>query len=1020
MCDDGWRLDVGDGKTCNDIDECDEGIDDCDQNCHNTDGGFTCSCTEGYQLSADGKTCSSSNPCLIGNGGCQDVCVQTGPGSNECSCSGCLELAADGVSCIDTVAPTIVCGPDVGATLDCGCDGVEVCWKPPIANDNCGNPIITVSHEESDLFYEGTTQVTFVATDGAGHRASCSIAVTVVCDTQPPKFNECQPDIILFDCENDGEAVDWEIPTASDGCGGDVDVSCSSMPGAFIPSCGSSEEVTCTATDDQDNSVSHTFSITLICDYNPPTIDDCPADIVESTTNEDGKVVDSWTLPGGSDDECDVTVMCTHNPGDFMPCGVTEVTCTSTDDAGNSVSCSFQVNIVCECVCSVGGDPHITTFDQTQFSFQGICTYVLVIDELAVYPEFQIHAETVPHPSLPTSQVEKVTAFIFQQKVELLQDDKVKINGLNVELPHSTPFYEARRVGFEVLFKYYGKFWIRWNGRNRAVIGLDSTYRSNTLGLCGPCDGDDSNDMLLHSRAIASTVYEFGNDWKLDESCADVTDDISCDVDDTPFREACGIISDSNGLFADCHDVLPYAPYFEECVSEMCLKGELTCDVLEAYYSDCKLANVNLPTFREDTGCSVDCPPNSHYDDCVCPTDCSATEECNEPCVEACVCDEGYVLSDDICVPDGDCGCVVDGEYHPIGDIWYNLDCTLQCECLDDGTVHCVLISCGEEEICTIVDGERDCFCLDVVEETGECQEPCYPHEFVVDITCPIDMSVDDDDFDDLVTVYYDLAEATIDEGNVLVECLPPPGYAFPVGVTEVVCTAYTPNPSISAECSFFVEVIEADDEPPVITCPTVPSVWDIDEDGETVTYEATATDNVGVVNIICTPASGSVFSIGSTEVECTAYDAMGNSASCTFVVTLKPGVVGPTEQTCVRYLIFTCQKKWIDAKEFCLALQPEGFLAEIYSEATNNALAEYIQNGGPGLTCDDYWIGPKYFSGEWNYRGYSKRDICYENWQSGHPKNQKNRCGAFRGGDNPGSWLSDRCHQPKFFICRC
>ena len=40
-----------------DIDECIEGISNCAQNCTDTDGSYTCSCTSGYQLARDGQQC---------------------------------------------------------------------------------------------------------------------------------------------------------------------------------------------------------------------------------------------------------------------------------------------------------------------------------------------------------------------------------------------------------------------------------------------------------------------------------------------------------------------------------------------------------------------------------------------------------------------------------------------------------------------------------------------------------------------------------------------------------------------------------------------------------------------------------------------------------------------------------------------------------------------------------------------------------------------------------------------------
>ena len=41
-----------------DVDECAMGIDNCDQNCANTMGSYTCTCNAGYQLNSDGHTCN--------------------------------------------------------------------------------------------------------------------------------------------------------------------------------------------------------------------------------------------------------------------------------------------------------------------------------------------------------------------------------------------------------------------------------------------------------------------------------------------------------------------------------------------------------------------------------------------------------------------------------------------------------------------------------------------------------------------------------------------------------------------------------------------------------------------------------------------------------------------------------------------------------------------------------------------------------------------------------------------------
>ena len=51
--------------TPTDIDECGEGIVDCDHNCTNTNGSYACSCNSGYELDSDNLTCSGKLSTII-------------------------------------------------------------------------------------------------------------------------------------------------------------------------------------------------------------------------------------------------------------------------------------------------------------------------------------------------------------------------------------------------------------------------------------------------------------------------------------------------------------------------------------------------------------------------------------------------------------------------------------------------------------------------------------------------------------------------------------------------------------------------------------------------------------------------------------------------------------------------------------------------------------------------------------------------------------------------------------------
>ena len=53
---------------------------------------------------------------------------------------------------------------------------------------------------------------------------------------------------------------------------------------------------------------------------------------------------------------------------------------------------------------------------------------------------------------------------------------------------------------------------------------------------------------------------------------------------------------------------------------------------------------------------------------------------------------------------------------------------------------------------------------------------------------------------------------------------------------------------------------------------------------------------------MVCIPASGSTFPIGSTTVSCTATDAAGNTSSCTFKVIVLPSLVSIERAIIIRW----------------------------------------------------------------------------------------------------------------------
>jgi hypothetical protein len=115
-------------------------------------------------------------------------------------------------------------------------------------------------------------------------------------------------------------------------------------------------------------------------------------------------------------------------------------------------------------------------------------------------------------------------------------------------------------------------------------------------------------------------------------------------------------------------------------------------------------------------------------------------------------------------------------------------------------------------------------------------------------------------------------------DGSVTVTCSPHSGETFDLGTTTVNCVAYDSQANVGFG-SFNVTVSNG----PVLTLPSNITAEATSASGAAVSYTVTATDNA---TIVCTPASGSTFALGTTTVNCTATATTG-STSGSFTVTV-------------------------------------------------------------------------------------------------------------------------------------
>jgi hypothetical protein len=87
-----------------------------------------------------------------------------------------------------------------------------------------------------------------------------------------------------------------------------------------------------------------------VVDTTPPTIA-CPMDVIIKTANSgDASVVVNYPAPAAADNCGNPTVVCSPPSGSTFPRGATTVTCTASDAAGNSATCTFTVTVFDVCI----------------------------------------------------------------------------------------------------------------------------------------------------------------------------------------------------------------------------------------------------------------------------------------------------------------------------------------------------------------------------------------------------------------------------------------------------------------------------------------------------------------------------------------------------------------------------------------------------------------------------------------------------------------------------------------------
>jgi von Willebrand factor len=413
-------------------------------------------------------------------------------------------------------------------------------------------------------------------------------------------------------------------------------------------------------------------------------------------------------------------------PGCYCPPGLVKKgdTCISPSNCG-------------DCECNVLPHLQYVTYDDTNFTINANCVYVMSRDAVGEDKKhkFQVLITNAPcKNNAKKTCVGKVTILYQGRKIHIFTDMirhklKLIVNGEHIEdfsdvsswariTETATKHLKIHLTDVQVDVSVY------YPSLGTSIKAPSQKYGGKLEGLCGDCDHNPYDDLRTPSGAIINDTDEFALSWLYDklpggqskEMCANKPEDCP----PLPKKsDPCNLILDYK-TFGQCLRVLDPSLFLEWCKKDTCGNHpELACTAIEAYARDC--SNTGFCINWRTNVCPKTCPPDKIYNPCgtSCPKTCQSIKEkeekdCPKIPVEGCFCPEGQLLRNDTCVVEKDCE-VCDEEGHHPGDTWKKDKCT-SCTC--EGTSQkCETERCsGADKICEqgyqvmkVPSGEKEC-----------------------------------------------------------------------------------------------------------------------------------------------------------------------------------------------------------------------------------------------------------------------------------------------------------------------
>ena len=194
-----------------------------------------------------------------------------------------------------------------------------------------------------DCSETGTHLITLTVSDAQGNSSTCTSRVTVR-DVTAPVITTCPANLTVNDCDDVIPSLTAGV-VADDNCG-IASITQNPVAGTdFGQSSGESTIITFTVTDESGNTSTCTNTITIIDNVNPQISCSGPISVPADINNCTAVV--TFTLPVSTDNCPDLTLtqLTGVASGAAFPLGTTVVAFLAEDEAGNTNTCSFTVEV---------------------------------------------------------------------------------------------------------------------------------------------------------------------------------------------------------------------------------------------------------------------------------------------------------------------------------------------------------------------------------------------------------------------------------------------------------------------------------------------------------------------------------------------------------------------------------------------------------------------------------------------------------------------------------------------------